>query len=155
MTGKKSRRAGKPRGFTLVELLVVVLIIGILAAIAVPQYFKVVEKGKFAEVMATFDSVRSAQERYMAATGGYCIDSTFATCPGWDLPIPTLNYFDVTKLTLAKGACATTACWKGTLTRNAAPAVYGAYVVTYDVEAGAKPAITCSQASCTTDLLPQ
>jgi prepilin-type N-terminal cleavage/methylation domain-containing protein len=63
-------------GFTLIELLVVVLIIGILASIAIPQYFKVVEKSRTAEAMALISSVKSAEERFLARGGVYTADFT-------------------------------------------------------------------------------
>ncbi|MHB0997436.1 MAG: type IV pilin protein, partial [Elusimicrobiales bacterium] len=64
------------KGFTLIELLVVVLIIGILASIAIPQYFKVVEKARVAEAMSLIASVKSAEERFLARGGTYTSDFT-------------------------------------------------------------------------------
>ena len=46
---KKSCGAN-PRGFTLIEVLVVVIIIAVLAAVAVPQYQKAVLKSKFSSL---------------------------------------------------------------------------------------------------------
>ena len=59
------------KGFTLIELLVVVLIIGILASIAIPQYFKVVERARVSEAMSIISNVKSAQERYLSRGGSY------------------------------------------------------------------------------------
>jgi prepilin-type N-terminal cleavage/methylation domain-containing protein len=58
-------------GFTLVELLVVVLIIGILAAMAMPYYEKAVEQSRAAEAMTLLRAVYDAQELHRMKTGHY------------------------------------------------------------------------------------
>ncbi len=136
-------------GFTLIELLVVVLIIGILAAIAVPQYFKVVEKGKSSEALTTLDSIRGAQERFLSSTGNYC--SAALPCAGMDLTPPAMKYFSLSAASAGTGSPS----WKIGATRNTSVAGYGAYVVTYDVEPAVRPSISCNNTNCSSDLLPQ
>ncbi|OIO32835.1 MAG: hypothetical protein AUJ70_04710 [Candidatus Omnitrophica bacterium CG1_02_40_15] len=57
------------RGFTLLEVLIVVIIIGILAAIALPQYVTTLEKSKSAEAATNVGSIRSALDRYWYQNG--------------------------------------------------------------------------------------
>ena len=67
----KNANMSRLGGFTLIELLVVVLIIGILAAMALPQYFKAVERSRMAEAVTLMDSVVKAQRRKFMQTNRY------------------------------------------------------------------------------------
>ena len=57
------------KGFTLLEMLVVVLIIGILASVALPQYRRSVNKAKFAQIDIIVDAFKKNAYAYTSAHG--------------------------------------------------------------------------------------
>ena len=71
---KKEKNTNLKQGFTLLELLVVVLIIGILASIALPQYQVAVKKATLAKYMDIVKALKEAEDRYFLANGIYAIN---------------------------------------------------------------------------------
>lgn len=63
-------------GFTLIELMIVVVIVTILAAIAYPSYQNQVERTRRAEGQAKLMEIMAAQERYYSARNTYTDDLT-------------------------------------------------------------------------------
>jgi type IV pilus assembly protein PilE len=61
----------KKRGFTLIELIIVVIAIGILATVAVPQYLKAVERAKSAKAKHALGLVAQAEKMYRAEHDDY------------------------------------------------------------------------------------
>ena len=113
------------QGFTLVELAVVIIIIGVLAAFAVPRFLDSVERSKAAEAFNYLSAVRAAQERYQVRQGTYADDITKL-----DIQMPTPKYFAV-GTPAAGGTSSLEDSWTLTLTRSGAAGGYGDYKVIF------------------------
>ncbi len=84
----------KYKGFTLTELMIVVAIISILAAVALPAYNEYVLRGKLTEAITQLASMRVKLEQYYQDNRNY--GSTSAAC-GLAMPVsPEVKYFAYT-----------------------------------------------------------
>ena len=113
------------KGFSLVELSVAVIIIGVLAAFGIPRMLKSVERSKAAEAFKYLASVRAAQERYQALNSTYANDLSLL-----DVEQVPPEYFTVGIITAVEAGIIEDS-WALTLTRQGASAGYGAYTVTF------------------------
>src|SRR5512146_1799666 len=70
------------KGFTMIELMIVVAIIGILAAVAIPAYQDYIVKSKLSKVVSTLDPVKTALALYFQEQGGFPDTATGSTLIG-------------------------------------------------------------------------
>ena len=93
----------KDRGFTLIELMVVVIVIAVLAAIALPSYLNQTRKSRRSQVEGAMQQIALLQERFRAdcttyATGfGYTcpVGTTPPTFPALTTVYPSATYYTV------------------------------------------------------------
>ena len=92
---KKNNRMLK--GFTLVEILIVVVIIGILATVAIPTYFKYVERGYASDAKVQIKNILQNAELYRQETGGWPADVETMIAEGYiELKRSILNKWEFT-----------------------------------------------------------
>lgn len=108
----------KQQGFTLIELMIVVAIIGILAAIAVPAYQNYIRKAAYSEVVSSMASVKTAIESCWQQSDTTATD--FSACDtfgeiGMDQPAATTTVASVAIATTTAVITATPNATKGIL----------------------------------------
>jgi len=78
------------KGVTLIELMIVVVCVGILAAVAIPAYNDYITRSRRSDAFTALETVRAAQEMYRAEHGGYGI--SFAALAGCSAGMAGGNY---------------------------------------------------------------
>src|SRR5512145_1982511 len=96
------KKIGNQRGFTLIELMIVIAIIGILAAIAIPLYSNMQGRARVAKAQADLRGLYSA----LVAFGAHC----------GDVPNVATNFTDVAPLIFGAGGATCVAAVGGGLT---------------------------------------
>ncbi len=79
------------KGFTLIELMIVVAIIGILAAIAIPNFLRFQLKSKSSEGKVNIAAIRTAEESYLAEFGIYVAALTSPAVAAQTQKVPFLD----------------------------------------------------------------
>jgi prepilin-type N-terminal cleavage/methylation domain-containing protein len=117
------RLSNKKGGFSLVELTIVVVILGVLATFAVPRFMKSVERSKAGEAFNYLENIVTSQGTHNARTGTYA--SSLTTL---DVELKAPKYFTVGTPT----STAFQTAWELKLTRTGTSSGYGAYTVVFD-----------------------
>jgi prepilin-type N-terminal cleavage/methylation domain-containing protein len=88
----KFRRIRNSKGFTLIELMIVVVIIGILAAIAIPKFGQASNRAKEKEADGIIKQVYTLQSAFRADKGRLATDVAELTTVGFEQPTSLSNY---------------------------------------------------------------
>ena len=91
------------RGFTLIELMIVVIIVAILAAAAVPIYNSFTSRAYGTEVQTALSTLRTAQRAYKAAKGSYAGDKSTLVDGGYvsQSDFADMQYVDWSQLSVS------------------------------------------------------
>lgn len=140
------------RGFTLIELIAVMVVLAILAGVAIPRYFDYSDRARTAAVQGTLGNVRSAVQNFYAnstlsGTAAYPTLvqlQTLGTVLQDQMPLnPYNNYATITAATSTEWTNRTvagTAGWRYYVDNTTTPPSYGFYINSSNTSTVADPA---------------
>jgi type IV pilus assembly protein PilE len=128
--GRQSRK----RGFTLIEVMIVVAIIAVIAAVALPSYFGSIRKSRRADAITALNKIAQEQERWRANNSTY---TNVLSSAGLNVANPSSGFYTlgvagntatvyVATATAAGSQANDSQCTTLTLTMNGGNITYGA-----------------------------